>query len=95
MLKLEVRNDAWTRAQLPEPPPAEPAEGYHVGDLIRLGFVGRDTTERAWVRLTVVGDEGLEGRLVGDLHYIPKMLAGARVAFGRRHVLAHRRDENL
>lgn len=91
MLALESRDSAWLSNQLPVPPSLEPAEGYQVGELVRLGFQDRHgRTERAWLRLTSVSPTGLEGRLLLDLHFIPGVLSGARVAFNRQHVLAHR-----
>ena len=91
MLTLELRDSAWALAQLPPPPSPEPPEGYQVGDIVRLGFQGKSgQIERGWVKITVVGALGLEGRLLQSLHYLPKMFAGSRIAFGSRHILAHR-----
>ena len=88
MLDLELHTAPWG----PSGPPAvsvEPPRGYRVGDAVRLGFSdprsGR--RERAWVRVTLVAEGGLEGRLFGDLHFISHVTSGARVAFGRQHVL--------
>jgi hypothetical protein len=91
MLALERRDTAWLRNQLLTPPAVEPRRATESVSSCARGFQDKNgRTERAWLRLTVVGDEDLGGRLLLDLHFIPGLLSGARAAFGRQHVLAHR-----